>query len=64
MRTLIAWAFMYSLDGLLPDQDSEYWRFCFGLPVDAAEQRQNSTSSRARTRTLWDASRTRPWLQP
>jgi dihydrofolate reductase len=40
MRKLIAWAFMYSLDGLLPDQDSEYWQFCFGLPVDPAEQKQ------------------------
>src|SRR5688572_16569403 len=34
MRKLIAWAFMYSLDGLLADEDTEYWQFCFGLPVD------------------------------
>jgi dihydrofolate reductase len=40
MRKLIAWAFMYSLDGLLPDEGSEYWQFCFGLPVDPAEQQQ------------------------
>ncbi len=40
MRKVIAWAFMYSLDGLLPDEGSEYWQFCFGLPVDPAEQKQ------------------------
>jgi hypothetical protein len=33
MRKLIAWAFMYSLDGLLADEGTEYWQFCFGLPV-------------------------------
>ena len=32
MRKLIAWAFMYSVDGLLPDEGTEYWKFCFGLP--------------------------------
>src|ERR1700736_3868863 len=37
MRTLIAWAFMYSLDGLLADEGTEYWQFCFGLPVDPAD---------------------------
>jgi dihydrofolate reductase len=36
MRKLIAWAFMYSLDGLLADEGTEYWQFCFGLPVDPA----------------------------
>ena len=40
MRKLIAWAFMYSLDGLLADDGTEYWEFCFGLPVDPAEQEQ------------------------
>jgi dihydrofolate reductase len=40
MRKLIAWAFLYSLDGLLADAGTEYWDFCFGLPVDAAEQKQ------------------------
>jgi len=40
MRKLIAWAFMYSLDGLLADEGTEYWQFCFGLPVDPAEQQQ------------------------
>lgn len=37
MRKLIAWVFMYSLDGLLADEGTEYWRFCFGLPVDPAD---------------------------
>ena len=36
MRKLIAWAFMYSLDGLLADEGTDYWQFCFGLPVDPA----------------------------
>jgi dihydrofolate reductase len=40
MRKLIAWAFMYSLDGLLADEGTEYWQFCFGLPVDPAELKQ------------------------
>src|SRR6266508_1080356 len=40
MRKLIAWVFMYSLDGLLADEGTEYWQFCFGLPVDPAELEQ------------------------
>ncbi len=32
MRKLIAWLFMYSLDGLLADEGTEYWQFCFGPP--------------------------------
>src|SRR5579864_7790870 len=40
MRKVIAWAFLYSLDGLLPDEGTEYWKFCFGLPLDPAEQQQ------------------------
>ena len=40
MRKLIAWVFMYSLDGLLADEGTEYWDFCFGLPQDPAEQQQ------------------------
>ena len=40
MRKLIAWAFMYSLDGLLADDGTEYWQFCFGLPQDPVEQKQ------------------------
>jgi hypothetical protein len=37
---LIAWVFMYSFDGLLADEDTEYWQFCFRLPQDPAEQKQ------------------------
>lgn len=40
MRKLVAWVFMYSLDGLLADEGTDYWQFCFGLPVDPAEQKQ------------------------
>jgi dihydrofolate reductase len=31
---------MYSLDGLLADEGTEYWDFCFGLPGDPAELEQ------------------------
>ena len=32
MRNLIATVFNYSLDGLLADPDTDFWKFCFGLP--------------------------------
>ncbi|MGE3912154.1 MAG: dihydrofolate reductase family protein [Chloroflexota bacterium] len=32
MRKLIATVFNYSVDGLLADEDTEFWKFCFGLP--------------------------------
>ncbi|QYC44882.1 Dihydrofolate reductase [Nonomuraea coxensis DSM 45129] len=32
MRTLIATVFNYSLDGLLADEDTDFWKFCFDLP--------------------------------
>ena len=32
MRTLIATVFNYSLDGLLADEGTEFWTFCFDLP--------------------------------
>jgi dihydrofolate reductase len=32
--------FLYSLDGLLADEGTEYWQFCFGLPVGPAETKQ------------------------
>lgn len=31
MRKLIAWVFMYSLDGLLADEGTDYWEYCFGF---------------------------------
>ena len=41
MRKLIACVFLYSLDGLLADEGTEYWQFCFGLPDDPAEKEQS-----------------------
>ena len=41
MRKLIAWMFMYSRDGLLADEGTEYWQFCFDLPVDPADLKQS-----------------------
>jgi dihydrofolate reductase len=32
MRKLIATVFNYSLDGLLADDGTEFWKFCFSLP--------------------------------
>jgi dihydrofolate reductase len=32
MRQLIATVFNYSLDGLLADPDTDFWKFCFDLP--------------------------------
>lgn len=31
MRKLIALVFNYSLNGLLADEGTEYWKFCFEL---------------------------------
>jgi dihydrofolate reductase len=33
MRKLIATVFNYSLDGLLADEGTELWKFCFDLPA-------------------------------
>src|SRR5919109_2249490 len=32
MRKLIATVFNYSLDGLLADEGTDFWDFCFSLP--------------------------------
>ena len=32
MRKLIATVFNYSLDGLIADEGTEFWKFCFDLP--------------------------------
>ena len=32
MRKLVATVFNYSLDGLLADQGTDFWEFCFSLP--------------------------------
>ena len=41
MRTLIATVFMYSLNGLLADEGTEYHQFCHGLPDDPADVEQS-----------------------
>jgi dihydrofolate reductase len=35
MRKLIATVFNYSLDGLLADEGTEFWKFCFSLPENS-----------------------------
>jgi dihydrofolate reductase len=37
MRRLIATVFNYSLNGLLPDEGSEDYQFCMGLPEDPVD---------------------------
>jgi hypothetical protein len=32
MRKLVATVFNYSLDGLLANEGTEFWKFCFDLP--------------------------------
>src|SRR4029453_5955189 len=32
MRKLVATVFNYSLDGLLADEGTDFWKFCFSLP--------------------------------
>jgi dihydrofolate reductase len=36
VKKLIATVFNYSLDGLLADPGTEFWKFCFGLPENNA----------------------------
>jgi dihydrofolate reductase len=35
MRKLIATVFNYSLDGLLADEGTDFWEFCFSLPENS-----------------------------
>jgi dihydrofolate reductase len=35
MRKLIATVFNYSLDGLLADEGTDFWKFCFSLPENS-----------------------------
>ena len=61
MRKLIATVFNYSLDGLLADEGTDFWEFCFSLPENSGpDDPGTSTSSGARTRTSWAAPPTRP----
>ena len=47
MRKLIAWVFIYSLDGLIADEGAESRQFCFGLPNDPAVMKQELGRQRA-----------------
>jgi hypothetical protein len=61
MRRLIATVFNYSLDGLLADEGTEFWKFCFDLPeIREPDDAAQLDFSRARTRTSWAAPPTRP----
>ena len=65
MRKLIATVFNYSLDGLLADEGTEFWKFCFDLPENREpDDPTHSTFSRARTRTSWAAPPTRASPRP
>ena len=35
MRKLVATVFNYSVDGLLADEGTDFWTFCFGLPENS-----------------------------
>ncbi len=64
MRKLIATVFNYSLDGLMADQGTEFWKFCFTCPrTISPTTRRNSTFSGTRTRMSWAAPpmRASPW---
>ena len=64
MRKLIAWAFMHSLDGLLADEGTEYWQFCFGLPIDPADLKQKISVYQSAYAHIMGASPTRPSREP
>ena len=53
MRKLIATVFNYSLDGLLADEGTEFWTFCFDLPENREpDDPAQLDCLRARRRTL------------
>jgi hypothetical protein len=65
MRKLIATVFNYSLDGLLADEGTEFWKFCFDLPESREPDDPAQLGfSRARTRTSWAAPPTRESPSP
>jgi hypothetical protein len=64
MRKLVVWAFMYSLDGVLADEGTEYWEFCFGLPVDPAATKQKLDVYKGACAHIMGRTPTRPWPQP
>jgi len=53
MRKLIATVSNYSVDGLLADQATDFWEFCFDLPETLSPTtRRNSSCSGARTHIM------------
>ena len=65
MRKLIATVFNYSLDGLLADEGTDFWEFCFSLPENREpDDPAQLDSSGAHTRTSWAAPPTRPSPRP
>ena len=68
MRKLSALVFHYSLNGLLAEGGTEYFRSCFELldesQVARAIYEQSLDFFRARTRTSWAVSPTRAWPRP
>jgi hypothetical protein len=50
---------MYSLDGLLADEGTEYWQFCFGLPVDPADLKQKIARRKSCGQHLYPCHRAR-----
>jgi dihydrofolate reductase len=61
MRKLIATVFNYSLDGLLADEGTEFWEFCFSLPENrepddpAPLEFQESAHAHIMGRTAYEA---------
>jgi hypothetical protein len=53
MRKLMETVFNYSLDGLLADEGTEFWKFCFDLPETAGSS-SCSTAGTAKPGTCRD----------
>jgi hypothetical protein len=60
MRRLIATVFNYSLDGLLADEGTEFWKFCFDLPeIREPDDPAQLDFLESASRTSWAAPPTR-----
>ena len=60
MRKLIATVFNYSVDGLLADEGTEFWKFCFDLPEIREPDDPARLDFLRSARTSWAAPPTRP----
>jgi hypothetical protein len=60
VRKLIATVFNYSLDGLLADEGTEFWKFCFDLPEIREPDDPAHLDCLQSARTSWAAPPTRP----